>query len=127
MRISQSARASPGGSTALRTRWTRRSELVNVPSFSANTAAGKTTSAKRVVSLRKGSCTTMNSQSFSPFSSSMQFGSEMTMSSPMTKKPRIFLPASFIITLRFMPGSGLSASTPQARSYFLRTSSSSTH
>ena len=33
--ISQSARAWPGGSTALRTRCTRRSVLVKVPSFSA--------------------------------------------------------------------------------------------
>ena len=40
-RISQSARASPGGSTALRTRCTRRSELVKTPSFSAKQAAGQ--------------------------------------------------------------------------------------
>jgi len=39
--IRQSARASPGGSTALRTRWTRRSVLVNVPSFSAKHVAGQ--------------------------------------------------------------------------------------
>ena len=37
--IQRSSRASPGGSSALRTRWTRRSELVTVPSLSAHEAA----------------------------------------------------------------------------------------
>ena len=39
------ARASPGGGTAARTREMRRSELVTVPSFSAQLAAGSSTSA----------------------------------------------------------------------------------
>ena len=44
--IARSSRAPSGGSTALRTRWTRRSELVTVPSDSAQAAvAGRTTSA----------------------------------------------------------------------------------
>ena len=44
--IHRSSRASPGGSSALRTRCTRRSELVTVPSVSAQAAAaGRTTSA----------------------------------------------------------------------------------
>ena len=43
-RICQSGLASPGGSTALRTRCTRRSVLVNVPSFSAKQVAGRMTS-----------------------------------------------------------------------------------
>ena len=37
--IQRSSRASPGGSSALRTRWTRRSEFVTVPSDSAHDAA----------------------------------------------------------------------------------------
>ena len=49
--IARSSRApSGGGSTALRTRWTRRSELVTVPSDSAQAAvAGRTTSASSAV------------------------------------------------------------------------------
>ena len=39
--IHRSSRASPGGSSALRTRWTRRSELVTVPSASAHAADGR--------------------------------------------------------------------------------------
>ena len=54
--IRQSSRAEPGEGTALRTRLTRRSVFVNVPSFSAKLEAGKTTSAYFLVeSLRKRS------------------------------------------------------------------------
>jgi hypothetical protein len=49
--IQLSAIASPGGGTALRTRWMRRSVLVKVPSFSTKLAAGKITSANWPVSL----------------------------------------------------------------------------
>ena len=49
--ISQSALAWPGGSTAFLMRCTRRSALVNVPSFSAQQVAGRTTSASFVVSV----------------------------------------------------------------------------
>jgi len=38
-------RASPGGVSARRTRWTRRSELVKVPSSSPQAVSGKITSA----------------------------------------------------------------------------------
>ena len=47
--ISQSTLASPTGSMALRTIWTRLSELLNVPSFSAKDEAGRTTCAISVV------------------------------------------------------------------------------
>jgi hypothetical protein len=47
--MSKSDRASPGGSTALRTCDARRSVLVKVPSFSPQMAAGSTTSARAVV------------------------------------------------------------------------------
>ena len=44
--IQMSSLASPGGSSTLRTRWTRRSLLVTVPSDSnAELEAGRTTSA----------------------------------------------------------------------------------
>ncbi len=59
--IFQSSRAWHGGSKAFRTRWTRRSVLVNVPSFSAKEAPGRTTSASSAVSVRKMSWTTRNS------------------------------------------------------------------
>ena len=56
--ISESSRASPGGSSALRTRCTRRSLLVTVPSLSHQLdAAGSTTSASSPVFVRKMSCT----------------------------------------------------------------------
>ena len=66
--MSQSGRLSPMGSTALRTRWTRRSLFVNVPSFSANVVAGSTTSAISAVSCMKMSCTTRNSRLLKAFS-----------------------------------------------------------
>ena len=54
-----SSRASPGGSSALRTRCTRRSELVTVPLLSHHDAEpGSTTSASCAVLVRKMSCTT---------------------------------------------------------------------
>ena len=58
--ISMSSRAWPGGSSARRTRCTRRSEFVTVPSASHQLAeAGSTTSASSAVLVRKMSCTTM--------------------------------------------------------------------
>ena len=56
--IHRSSRASPGGSSALRTRCTRRSLLVTVPSLSAHAAAaGNTTSAISAVAVMKMSWT----------------------------------------------------------------------
>jgi hypothetical protein len=59
--IHQSGRASPGGGTAARTRCTRRSELVKVPSFSANAAAGRKTWPSSAVSCMNRSWTTRQS------------------------------------------------------------------
>ena len=54
-----SSRAPTGGSSAWRTRCTRRSLLVTVPSDSAHpAAAGSTTCASSAVWVRKMSCTT---------------------------------------------------------------------
>ena len=56
--IQMSSFASPGGSSALRTRWTRRSLLVTVPSDSnAELEAGSTTSAISAVFVMKMSWT----------------------------------------------------------------------
>ena len=82
--ICQSSRASPGHGTALRTRFTRRSVFVNVPSFSAKLEAGKTTSASRsVMSFRKRSCVTRKSRCSSPSSTWWAFGSVCAGFSPM--------------------------------------------
>ena len=56
--IHQSSRASPGGGTAGRAICTCRFVLVTVPDFSAKADAGRITSAKLAVSVRKMSCTT---------------------------------------------------------------------
>ena len=62
----------------------RRVSFVNVPSFSAKQAAGKTTWAYFLaVSERKMSWQTTNSRPSKPFSTCRQSGSEMTGSSPM--------------------------------------------
>ena len=66
--IQMSSRALPGGSRALRTRCTRRSLLVTVPSDSkAALEAGNTTSASSAVLVMNRSCTIRQS---SPVSSS---------------------------------------------------------
>jgi hypothetical protein len=60
--MSRSSRASPGGSSALRTRCTRRSLLVTVPSDSHHDAdAGNTTWATSAVFVRKMSWTMSSS------------------------------------------------------------------
>ncbi len=63
-KMSRSARASPGGSTALSDRWTVRSALVRVPVFSPQVAAGSTTSASWAVSVRNRSWATTKSRSW---------------------------------------------------------------
>ena len=74
--MSRSPRAFPGHGIAARTRLTRRSVFVKVPSFSAKLDAGRTTFAKRVdVSFRNRSCATMNSSFASPSSTCFAFGS----------------------------------------------------
>ena len=83
--IQRSSRASPGGSSALRTRWTRRSEFVTVPSLSAHAAdAGRTTSASSAVAVRKMSWTTMKSRLSSRCLARFWSASDWTGFSPMT-------------------------------------------
>ena len=83
--ISMSSRAPGGGSRALRTRWTRRSLLVTVPSASHQAAvAGSTTSATFAVSVRNMSWTTRCSRPSSssrarPVSASERIGFSPTM------------------------------------------------
>ena len=55
--IHQSGLASPGAGRNARWREMQRSELVTVPSFSPQAAAGRTTSAKHVVSVGQQSLT----------------------------------------------------------------------
>ena len=70
---------------ALRTLWTRRSELVTVPSDSAHpAAAGRTTSAISAVAVRNMSWTTMNSRSFSNSIVWLTSASDCAGFSPMT-------------------------------------------
>src|SRR5215204_61571 len=67
-KMSRSCFASPGGLTAASERWTVRSVFVYVLVFSPQVAAGKTTSASRVVSVKKISWTTTKRSSFSRMS-----------------------------------------------------------
>ncbi|OKJ81364.1 hypothetical protein AMK31_23445 [Streptomyces sp. TSRI0107] len=81
--MSMSSRASPGGVTALRTRWTRRSLLVVVPSVSAQPAvAGRTTCASSAVLVRKMSCTTRKSRARSRRTASSLSASDCAGFSP---------------------------------------------
>jgi hypothetical protein len=82
--IQMSSRASPGGSSALRTRCTRRSEFVTVPSLSAHAAeAGNTTSAISAVFVMKMSCTIRQSRSSSSCFAWVESASLLTGFSPM--------------------------------------------
>ena len=81
--ISQSGRVCPGGSTALRTRCTRRSVLVKVPSFSAYSAAGRKTSAYLAVSVMKMFWTTRKSRLPSALRTWLASASVSAGSSPM--------------------------------------------
>ncbi len=123
MTICQSGRAWPGGSTALRTRWTRRSVLVNVPSTSANDAAGSTTSANSAVSVMNKSWTTRNSTASRARRVYPALASDTTVFSPMMYTPRI-LPSSIFSSAPTLvvPGWGLRF-TPQADSQRWRASS----
>jgi hypothetical protein len=81
--ISESGRAWPRGAMARRTRCTRRSVLVKVPSFSAHDTAGRKTSAKAPDSLMKMSCATRNSRCFMCWRVTLRFGSVIIGFSPM--------------------------------------------
>ncbi len=83
--IQMSSLASPGGSSALRTRCTRRSEFVTVPSDSnAAFVAGRTTSAIAAVFVITMSCTIKVSRFSSSFRAWCASASEFTGFSPMT-------------------------------------------
>jgi hypothetical protein len=81
--ISLSGRAWPRGGIARRTRCTRRSVLVKVPSFSAQEVAGRKTSAKAADSLMKRSCATRNSSCSMCWRVTLRFGSVIIGFSPM--------------------------------------------
>ncbi len=122
-----SSRASPGSGSDRRTRCTRRSLLVTVPSASQKLAdAGSTTSASSAVFVRKMSCTTRHS---SPFSSSIACptsASDCAGFSPMTKSAvRSFRFIAENIWVRCQPFFG-GMVAPQARSNRSRIASSST-
>ena len=125
--IARSSRAPSGGSTALRMRWTRRSELVTVPSPSAQPAvAGRTTSAISAVFVRNRSWTTSMS---SPSSSRMArcwSASDWTGFSPM-QYTAVRSPRSIASNMpdRCQPRRGGTV-TPQAASNFARSVSFST-
>ncbi len=83
--IHMSSRALPGGVSAARTRCTRRSELVTVPSDSnAELDAGKTTSASSAVFVMKMSCTISVSRPFRSSTACCLSASEDAGFSPIT-------------------------------------------
>ncbi len=83
--IQLSSRASPGGSSALRTSCTRRSEFVTVPSASAHEAdPGSTTSAILAVSVSTMSCTIRQSRSASSLRVCCTSASDRAGFSPIT-------------------------------------------
>ena len=120
-----SGRADPGGSIALRTRCTRRSELVTVPSYShQSAAAGSTTSASSAVAVRKMSWTTRWSSPSSRCRAWLTLASDSAGFSPMQYSDRS-VPASMAsnISERCIPGFG-GIVAPQAASKRARASSS---
>ena len=83
--IHVSSRASPGGSSALRTRCTRRSLFVTVPSASHHDAVpGSTTSAISAVLVITMSCTTRRSSAPSSFLAWLTSASDWAGFSPIT-------------------------------------------
>ncbi len=83
--IQMSSFAFPGGSSTLRTRWTRRSLLVTVPSdSSAALDAGNTTSAILAVFVMNRSCTISVSRFPSSFLARPTSASELAGFSPIT-------------------------------------------
>jgi len=124
--ISQSERACPGGSTALRTRCTRRSVLEKVPPFSAKHVAGRTTWANSAVSVRKMSWTTKSSSFRRAFSRWCRSGSDSSTFSPMQYRA-LSLPSSAARDISTTVRPGLAGSvTPQAFSNLARASSAPT-
>ena len=103
--IQPSSRASPGGSSALRTRCTRRSEFVTVPSASHQDALeGSTTSASSAVFVSRMSCTTRKSRPASSSRVCLMSASDCAGFSPITYSERSsprFMPSN--ICVRFQP------------------------
>ncbi len=127
--MAQSGRAAPGGAMAGRMSCTRRSVLVKVPSFSANPAAGSTTSARCAVSLGKRSCTTRKSTASSPSATWVRLGSDSMGFSPMTKMARMSpRSAPWMISVTVSPGlaPNVSKGTLQPAANLRRTASSAT-
>ncbi len=126
-RISRSSLASPGGSSAFRTRWTRRSLLVTVPSVSAHpAAAGSTTSAISAVCVAKMSWTTMWSRPSRRRRVFVASASDCAGFSPTTNKVFSF-PSSIASNIWLMCHplrAGIFA--PQARSNFALATAAST-
>ncbi len=125
--IARSSRAPGGGATAARTRWTRRSEFVTVPSPSAQAAvAGRTTSASSAVFVRNRSWTTSRSRPSSRPIARFWSASDWTGFSPM-QYTAVRSPRSIASNIpdRCQPRCGGTV-TPQAASNFARSSSFST-
>jgi len=127
LKIHQFGLASPGASLIFRTRLTRRSVLVKVPSSSDHDADGRMTSAKGVVSFRNISCTTRNSAEFRQWETCRGSGSVATRFSPKIQKA-FSLPVGspLIISAIFSPGFPGMLSTPQKSANFLLISGEST-
>ncbi len=121
-KISQSARASPGGSTALLRSCTRRSVFENVPSTSAKAAAGRTMSAILAVSVRNMSWTTRNSTRSRAARVLRTLASDTAVFSPMMYTTRTLSSRiSSRMVILVLPGLG-SMGTPHSRSQASRAS-----
>ena len=123
--IQMSSLALPGGSSALRTRCTRRSEFVTVPSDSnALFDAGNTTSASSAVFVMKMSCTIRVSRPRSSSTACSLSASLVAGFSPMqytaVRSPRSIAWNMFV---RCHPYSGM-IGVPQAASNFARAAAS---
>ena len=125
--ISQSSLDFPGGSRALLTFCTLLSVFVKVPSFSAKLVEGSTISANSAVSVRKISCTAINSSFFSASATCIWSGSLSIGFSPMIynalSSPLIALSIISVTVRPFTGGRVL----PHASSNFFLISSSSTY
>ena len=113
--IQRSWRASPGGSIAWRPICTSRSVLVKVPVFSGKALAGRITSARYAVSVKKMSCTTRWSSIASDSRAWFASGSDIAGFSPMMYMPRT-LPAliACITSTTVRPGLLVERSAGQA-------------
>ena len=101
----QSAFAMPDADMKARWREMRRSELVTVPAFSPQLAAGSSTSAKRVVSVRVTSETTTKSQAFRAARTRIESGIDTAGFVPMIQSALMLpSPTPRNISTAFKPG-----------------------